>query len=282
MEVILAKEAGFCFGVRDAIKAAQQAAASNKNVFTHGPLIHNPQMVMDLEDMGIKAVDSVEELDEGTLVIRAHGVPDSVLKGAKSKGLNVIDATCPLVNALHILSKDLESKGYQILIFGQAKHPEIIGTAGNLKNPIIVETLDDAKKVLFTDKIAIVSQTTQMLESFEEICHELKNHCNELKIQNTICHPTKVKQKSAQDLSRKVDLMVVVGGKNSSNTIKLAKICSKNTETKHIEEASELRSEWFIGKDKVGITAGASTPDNIIDSVYQRIKDISQASNGIS
>lgn len=269
MKIYLAKHAGFCFGVKRAIDIATKTAG--KNVYTLGPLIHNTQVVEDLEKKGIRCAESLSEIPEGTVIIRAHGVPPQTIQQAKNLGLKVIDATCPYVKKVHNITKKLQEEGYQVIIFGEKEHPEVIGVKGNSENAIVIENLEEAKKLGNYEKIGLVSQTTQSKEKFKEAAEELKNHTNKLKVCDTICAATEKRQQAAIELAKKADLMIILGGYNSGNTRRLAELCSKETKTLHIEQPSELNKEVLKGKEKIGITAGASTPDYLIKELTEKL-----------
>ncbi|MBW2980315.1 4-hydroxy-3-methylbut-2-enyl diphosphate reductase [Candidatus Woesearchaeota archaeon] len=270
MRIKKAKHSGFCFGVK---RAVESALGTEGEVKTLGPLIHNPQFIAELEKKGIKSVDSVDEVEKGSLIIRAHGVPDSVIEKARGKGLNVTDLTCPFVRKVHDYAKEFYKQGYSVVVVGEKNHPEVVGIIGNIDG-IVVGNADDARKLGRFEKIGVVAQTTQSLENFNNVVDELKKHTDELKVHNTICSETDSRQKHAIELAKEVDLMIVIGGRNSGNTRRLAQLCSKLTETKHIESEDELKEGWFAGKGCVGITAGASTPDSTIKKIEDRIREI--------
>ncbi|MBW2977828.1 4-hydroxy-3-methylbut-2-enyl diphosphate reductase [Candidatus Woesearchaeota archaeon] len=276
-KITLAKHAGFCFGVKRALNIVTSAKNKNKtkkvNIF--GPLIHNPQEIKRLEKKGIKTVYKLHKNLKDILVIRAHGVPDSLIKRAKAKGLKTIDATCPFVKQVHVISKDLEKKGHQVVVFGDAYHPEVVGIAGNLKDPIVVEEPELIEHFPFIEKMALVAQTTQNQKKFNKAAKLLKSRCNKLIAKNTICNATEQRQNASKKLAEKSDIMIVIGGQNSGNTKRLNQICkSLQKNTYHIETEKELKKQWFDNKKKIGITAGASTPDWIIRKVISRIKEI--------
>jgi len=195
-------------------------------------------------------------------------------KRAKAKGLKIIDATCPFVKQVHIISTDLEKQGCQVVVFGDAYHPEVVGIAGNLKEPIVIEEPELVKHFPFIEKIAFVAQTTQNKKKFEKAAKLLKSKCKELIVRNTICNATEQRQNASRKLAEKADIMIIIGGKNSGNTKRLYQICeSVKNDCYHIETDKELKKEWFDGKVIVGVTAGASTPDWIIDNVINKIKE---------
>jgi 4-hydroxy-3-methylbut-2-enyl diphosphate reductase len=264
-----AKCSGFCFGVKRAVDSASKMGGEVK---TLGPLIHNPQVIAELEKNNIKAVNSVEDIKEGPLVIRAHGVSDSVLEKAKAKGLKVIDLTCPFVKKVQDYAKELHKGGYKVIVVGEKNHPEVAGIIGNIEGHVI-NGPEDARKLSNYKKIGVVAQTTQSNENFNKTVEELKKHADEIKVHNTICFETNLRQKHAVELAKEVDLMIVVGGYNSANTQRLAKLCSEIVNTKHIETADDLDKTILDDVNAVGITAGASTPDKIIEDVIEIIKD---------
>ncbi|MBU3941476.1 MAG: 4-hydroxy-3-methylbut-2-enyl diphosphate reductase [Nanoarchaeota archaeon] len=267
MKIICAENMGFCFGV----KRALDIALKEKDAYTLGQLIHNPQVVGLLEERGIKETKSVDDIKRGTLIITAHGTIKSNIEKAKSKGLRIIDTTCPLVKRVHELAGEFDEKGYKIILFGDKEHPEVKGIVSNTKDVIIISSDGEVRKLKF-DKACFLSQTTQSLEKFNEIADVLKKNISNLRIFNTICNATKKRQGSALKLAKKVDMMIVIGGYNSANTKMLSQICSKIVETKHIEKAGELDDAWFNGKNIIGLTAGASTPDWVIKNIKEKIE----------
>jgi len=268
MKVKLATKHGFCFGVKKAVDCVLKLK-SNAN--TIGPLIHNPQFVKELEKKGIKSVDTIAEIDEKTAIIRTHGISDKLIEELKKLDIEIIDLTCPFVKTVQNHAKELESNGYQVIIVGKKGHPEVETIKDNLKNGIILNELEEATSLPKYEKIGIVAQTTQKAGHFMEIGDELKKHAKETKLINTICNATQERQEAALELAHEVDIMIVVGGKNSSNTKQLTTLCSPLVETHHIETASELKEDWFKNKEIAGITAGASTPNSIIEEIKERL-----------
>ena len=277
MRVKLSKDAGFCFGVKRAINTALKANSISGSVYTYGPIIHNPQVVKDFDLKGIKAVENLKNVKEGsTIIIRTHGVPPEVERQFKLKKLRIIDATCPFVKKPQEYVRQLSRDGYTPIIIGEADHPEVIGIKGYAgKIAIVVGTPAEAEKVHPVKKMGIVVQTTQSNGNFSAIMKVLSGKSREFRILNTICNATHERQDSALKLAGEVDIMIVVGGKNSANTKHLAEVCeTTGVETRHIEAASELQTAWFRGKKTAGVTAGASTPDWIIKEVAERIKKL--------
>jgi small subunit ribosomal protein S1 len=274
MKVMLADKAGFCFGVKRAINTAFEAAPKG-NVYCLGPLIHNPQEVERLRQAGVRTVEDLSSLHPGDhLIIRSHGVPPQVLAQARNKGLTIIDLTCPFVGKAQRDAEALYKEGYQVVVVGEKKHPEvqsILGYAGG--NSLVLETVEDVADTKFQPRLGIVAQTTQSYGNFSEIVLKLLSLSKELKVFNTICNSTKERQDSARVLAGQVDVMLVVGGRNSANTGRLVSVCRQTGKpTYHIEVADEIRPEWLEGVARVGVTAGASTPDWVLENVLNKLK----------
>ncbi len=277
MEIIVARSAGFCFGVKRAINLANSCAGKDGGgTFTLGPIIHNPQEVKRLEKSKIFAKKSIDEIDSGTVIIRSHGVKVDELEAAKKKGLNVVDATCPFVKKAQELVSLLTKEGYFVVLVGEKDHPEVKGLVSYGGDKVMVaaspKELKDLPRLV---KIGIVAQTTVPIDRLEDIVRFCLNKAQELKIFNTICNATSIRQRESVELAAKVDCMVVVGGRNSANTRRLAELCSSiQPKTYHIEVSEELKPEWFVGTHKVGVTAGASTPEWIIEDVVSKISSL--------
>jgi 4-hydroxy-3-methylbut-2-enyl diphosphate reductase len=274
MEIFLADKAGFCFGVKRAINTAYEAAGKGR-VYCLGPLIHNPQEVERLRQAGIETVTDFSTLKPGdSLIIRSHGVPPRVLTQARGMGLTIIDLTCPFVGKAQRDAEVLQKEGYQVVVVGEKKHPEvqsILGYAG--ENAIVVETEEDIEGLKLQARVGVVAQTTQSYSNFSEIVLKLLRLSKELKVFNTICSSTKERQEAARILASQVDVMLVVGGRNSANTSRLASLCRQEGKpTYHIELAEEIQAEWLEGIRTVGVTAGASTPDWVVEGVLARLK----------
>lgn len=277
-----AVHAGYCWGVERAIDMVHQTTETHQNVpvRTLGPIIHNPQVVQSLAEKGASTVESLEDMPVGgTVIIRTHGVPPETYKQAEQRNLTLVDATCPLVTLVQNRAKQLVNEGYHLVIFGNSKHPEVIGTLGHAGgHATIIEKPEDACTVkLANKKVGLVVQTTQEPERLSAVLANLAPRCKELKVFNTICNPTIERQDAARDLAREVQLMIVVGGKNSSNTRHLATVCQQEgVITYHIEEPAEVEARWFAGVKDVGVTAGASTPGYLMDQVITRITELEQ------
>lgn len=276
-KIIVAKNAGFCFGVKRAVDMVDALLREEKEIYMIGELVHNNQVIDILKQKGLKTVNSLDEIpNAGTMVIRSHGVPVGIIDEAKNRGIEIIDATCPFVNKARIVANNFYKKGYDILICGDKNHAEIVGINSLTNNTAkIVNDIEQIKDLKFEKSIiGIMSQTTYKLNFFKEVVAELLN-CGYKKIviENTICLDSTTKQNEIKVLSTDVDVMIVVGGKSSSNTNKLAEISmAAGTKTYHIETANELKKEWLKGADKIGIAAGASTAQFLIDEVVGGLK----------
>lgn len=279
MDIKLAPNAGFCFGVRAAINKGEKLIEEGKGpIATLGPLIHNPQEVARLESLGIRSYDELDDIQEQNVLIRTHGVAPSVYREIENAGHTYFDCTCPKVKKVQQLAREHAEAGYQVLILGDRNHPEVMAIVGWTNDTAIVFISLDELKALSLDgkKICLVSQTTEKLERFESAVAYLESlSLEELVIHNTICAATRDRQSDASALASQVDLMVVIGGYNSANTCKLVSICQDvGVTTKHVESAADLQDEWFEGIDKIGLTAGASTPDWIIREVIDKMEEL--------
>ncbi|MCS7214735.1 MAG: 4-hydroxy-3-methylbut-2-enyl diphosphate reductase [Thermodesulfovibrio sp.] len=281
--IVLVEGAGFCFGVKRAIDIAFDVAQKHKdNVFTLGPIIHNPQVVEKLKDLGVHPIDDISQEKIKTLIIRAHGIPKEKFNEIKKLGCEIIDATCPFVKKAQNLAEKLASEGYQVLIIGDKKHPEVKGILSYAgEKAVVIEKennqFDKDEKIPSLDKkIGIIQQTTQPLHKAKEIMNRIINSLSEfeeIRIFNTLCNFTSKRLEETKKVAKEVELMLVVGGKNSANTTQLANLCKEiGVKTYHIEDAQEIKIEWFSSAKKIGVTAGASTPQWIIDEVIDRIK----------
>lgn len=274
LKVELARHAGVCYGVERALKMAAEAAGTGAKVRTLGPLIHNPQAVESLRARGVEVAGCLDEVDDGTLVIRTHGVDPALIEQAGVKGLDVVDATCPFVSTAQQAAARLHADGYTVVIVGEADHPEVEGILAHAgPDAIVVEEVADLPAKLPSRRVGVVVQTTQSLARLTAVVDALLPRTGELKVHNTICSATGQRQRAAEELARDVDVMIVVGGLNSGNTTRLAEICLQvNPRTHHVETASELMPEWFAGASRVGVTGGASTPDEQISGVVAAIE----------
>lgn len=276
-EVKLAVSAGFCFGVERAVKMAVSALDEfGGPVYTLGPIIHNPQEVLRLQDMGIRMARTLEEIPEGTVVIRSHGAPKGVIEQAEEMGLKVVDATCPLVQRLKERVRELADQGYQVIIVGESDHPEVMAVLSYAPDScLVVRGLEGVEPGNLNKKVGLVAQTTQSLENLQAVASLCIYHCREVRTYNTICHATHKRGAEALELAGQVDVMIVVGGKNSANTTRLAQAVSQGgTTTYHIESAAELIDLEIPPGAPIGVTAGASTPGWVIDEVLSALKSM--------
>lgn len=280
MEVRIAENAGFCFGVKRAMNMAwdELENKTSDNVYSLGPLIHNKQAVDKYKEKGLIEMDSLDKIpSDSKLIIRSHGVGKKIYTDSESKNMDIVDTTCPFVKKIHDIVKEFSHKGYKIIIVGNATHPEIIGINGWCDNEaIIINREEEIDNITFNnnDRYCVVSQTTANLESFDKIVSKLKSKIEDLTVNNTICFATKERQLSATDLAKEVDCMVVIGGKHSSNTQKLVNICKNIVPTFSIETKEELEKSKLEKFKVAGVTAGASTPDWIIEEVIEYLKEI--------
>lgn len=274
MRVEVAKHAGICYGVERALKLAAGAAESGSPVHTLGPLIHNPQAVSALKQRGVEVASSLTEVPTGTLVIRTHGVEPATIELARASGLDVIDATCPHVSKAHEAAEELRRGGYVVVIVGEADHPEVEGIMAHAGGEaIVVSSAEELPERLGSRRIGIVVQTTQSLRRLDEVVEAILPRASEVRVFNTICSATSKRQRAAEELAATVDVMIVVGGHNSGNTTRLVEICSAvNSRVHHVETPDELDSAWFDAAESVGVTAGASTPDEQMQAVIRAIE----------
>lgn len=278
MQIIITQNAGFCFGVERAIKMAYDASDKHDSeIYTLGPIIHNPQVVSNLAEEGVVAKESVDDLNKGTVIIRSHGVAAETMKEVMGKkNLDVLDATCPFVKKAQNNANRLSSQGYAVLIVGDERHPEVKGIISYVDGPVYVAgTVNDVKKMPKFSRLGIVAQTTQSLENFNEIVDACMSKVKDLKICNTICDATEVRQNESTELAKKVDCMIIIGGYNSANTKRLTFLCLEiQSNSHHIEAVGDINMAWFDGVDRVGVTAGASTPSSVIEEVKEKIEEI--------
>jgi len=271
MSVRIAKNSGFCFGVKRAIKVALKTSKDNNEVVTLGPIIHNPQMVAKLEQENIIKVDNIEQIKGRPTIIRSHGVKKEILNKLEQNNIEIINATCPYVSKTQDYAKSLSEDGYELIIMGDRNHPEVKALRSYVdKEVMIVANASELPDKQFK-KVGIISQTTRRVEDLQELVKELVPLCHEVRVINTICNATTIRQNSTLALAKESEVMIVVGGKNSSNTKMLAKICESFVKTYHIEVAEEIDKKWFNDKQDIGLTAGASTPDWVIVEVYNKI-----------
>lgn len=287
MELIIGKTAGFCFGVRNAVdKTYEQLKSNTQNLYCLGELVHNEKIVSDLDKNGVTTIDNIEDIpNNSNVIIRAHGVEPKVYDVAKEKNISIIDLTCPKVAKIHEIANEFAKNGYYIMLTAENKHPETIGTKGFCgKNCTILENVEDIEGAIESfkksnlSKILIVSQTTFSMEKFDSIVNKIKENINcKIEIKNTICNATAMRQAETEELSKQVDLMIIIGGKNSANTKRLYDIACKNCnsailiQNKDDKDFKETMKNKF---NKIGIMAGASTPQESVNDVIEYIKDI--------
>jgi len=285
MEIVLAEKMGFCFGVKRTVEIAfKMIENKEKNVITFGPIIHNEDLTNHLKQNGIDYVNSLDEIPDNVnkVIIRTHGARKEIINTLKKKGINVIDGTCPYVMRVHRIVEKLSKENYPILVIGNKDHPEIIGLTGYIENVpcFVVKSLEEVIELKNSGhfdkmkKIGIVTQTTEKIEKVRQIVNYIMDFIPEVRYFKTICYATDENQGAIHKLAPTVDVVIVIGGKHSSNTIKLYEIAKKYCDrTYHIQNEKDLKIEWFRESDKVGITAGASTPPWIIQKVVEKLKE---------
>jgi 4-hydroxy-3-methylbut-2-en-1-yl diphosphate reductase len=311
MEIMVAKHAGFCFGVKRAIDIAEDVASRNNGkTYVYGQLVHNERVIDELKEKEIEFVENIENIPQNAVtVLRAHGEPGTTYSQLNIKGISnattLKDATCPLVTLVHNVAIKLRQNGYEVILFGKRNHPEAIGTSYHIKKDrtFIIESPDNVEELVEHlnkngfSKIAIISQTTMSVQGykdlikgvnnlsgreFEELHLSLKDMSKPYVYIDTICNPTKQRQLDTDEIAKKADIMIVIGGKNSSNSKELAaKSREYGVETHFIQSVEQLQERWFEDKEKIGITAGASTPDITIEEVVDKIKQITDQSDNI-
>jgi len=282
MKILLAKSAGFCFGVKRATNMAFEAAEGCRNICSLGPIIHSPQVVERLAAKGVQVVDRVEDIREQKVIIRSHGVTAKEFDQLSGKSLTIIDATCPFVKKAQQHAAFFSREGYHLVLVGEAEHPEVQGIVSFARNgPVtVVATPEDAERLPRCSKIGVVAQTTQSLGNFQQIVALCLRKSKEVRVFNTICDATSVRQEEARNIAGQVELMLVIGGFNSANTTRLAIICRELQEnTHHLETADDVEPDWFENVSSVGITAGASTPGWLIEQVVNRVEEYSADEN---
>lgn len=281
MKVVVAKTAGFCFGVHRAVNTVyEQVEKGTGPIYTYGPIIHNEEVVRDLEERGVKIIRNEQELKEireGTVIIRSHGVPERIGREIENQGLTLVDATCPFVKKIHNIVKKKSGEGYQIVIIGTASHPEVEGIMGWSSSPVtVIETEEEAENFRPEGEkpLCIVSQTTFNYKKFNKLVEIIsKMRYDSSDILNTICNATEERQTEARAIARMADAMIVIGGKHSSNTQKLFEICRHECEnTYYIQTLGDLDLRLLPSRGCVGITAGASTPNNLIEEVSKQCR----------
>lgn len=280
MRITRARALGTCFGVRDAIDAALSSSISTDLTIV-GQLVHNPQTVQKLREAGVQMVDSIDdEITTRNVMITAHGAPASIKQKLTDRGHAVYDATCPLVLRVHQAIRRLVDEGWYPVVIGQPEHVEVRGIVGDLDEYTIISSVDDLSQLEGRTRLGIVCQTTHRIRQAREILDQIGQRFPDMEVEfiDTVCKPTKDRQEAVEELSVEVDVMLVVGGSNSSNTLKLLKVCKeKGIMAHHIESDAQLDPEWFVSAEHVGITAGTSTPHEVIDQIHARLIQISKS-----
>ena len=275
MKIEKARSYGFCFGVKRAVEIAEES----KDAVTLGPLIHNPLEIERLaKNYNVKYIDTIEDIDENIkrVIVRTHGIPKEKLKKLKEKNVEIIDATCPFVKKPQEIVEEMSKRGYDIVIFGDKNHPEIQGVMSySIHNRVyVVLTPKELKNIKLKEHIATVAQTTRKISDYLKITDYLIKNYKEVRVFNTICNATFENQDAVKDLAKKADIMIIIGGKNSSNTKQLYNIAKEFCEAYLVESEEELKKEWFEGKAHCGISAGASTPEWLVEKIISRIKEM--------
>ncbi len=277
MKIILAQSAGFCFGVKRATQMAFEAADQNSRLCSLGPIIHSPQLVEKLAEKGVEVIRNVEDISGGAVIIRSHGVTAGELEAIFARELEIVDATCPFVKKAQEYAALLRQEGYAVVLVGEKDHPEVQGIISYAKDGEVFVVADrrQAERLPRRRRMGVVAQTTQSLENLREVVEICLGKSKEMRVFNTICDATMVRQNEARTIARQADLMLVVGGYNSANTTRLAQICTDiQPRTHHVETAGQIDPAWFSGVSTVGVTAGASTPRWIIEEVVEKLTEI--------
>ncbi len=274
MKVMVAEKCGFCPGVRAAINLAQDTLADHDRVYSLGHIIHNEDMVNQLSEAGLSTVDSIETIESGTVLIRSHGATLDELEEIRQKGLNIVDATCVLVKRVQKIARQLNEEGYEVVMIGDKGHPEVKAVVGSTDGVKVVGSPEDLDKISLNKKIGVICQTTQSPGHFADMIAAISRRgFAEMKVINTLCRETMARQTAAVKLCRQVDAMFVLGGSHSANTRKLAELCKKhNPHTYHLQNWAELDKTCLFGMTMAGVTAGASTPDNVVAEFVRNLE----------
>lgn len=280
MKVLVAEKCGFCPGVRTAINLAQKTLTDEDNVYSLGHIIHNEDMVNQLSEAGLSTVDSIETIESGTVLIRSHGATQAELDEIRDKGLKIADATCVLVKRVQKIARQLNEEGYKVVMIGDRNHPEVKAVVGFADDIEVVAAESDLDKINAKKKLGVICQTTQSAEHFADMIAAIsRKGFTEMKVINTLCRETTARQTAAVKLCKRVDVMFVLGGLHSANTRKVAELCKKyNSETYHLQNWAELDRNCLFGKMTAGVTAGASTPDNVIEEFVRNLEAYKPAS----
>ena len=281
MKIYLAKDAGYCFGVRDAVNLANDTLDTDGEIYMLGTIVHNERVIKNLSEKGAKVVNSIDDVPEDkTLLFRAHGTVPELWEKASDKKIKLVDGTCPLVTEIHHEIKLLEKEGRKTIIIGDHGHDEVVAIAGQVTNPIVLSNIDEAKKLRKMKKAGVVTQSTQMIENVQEIINVLMQKVFDLRFINTICYPTRRNHEQIKELSINCDVMIVIGSFTSANSKRLTQLAlERNKRSYQVTGAKDLEISWFNKCDTVGISAGASTPDETIHEVVEKIKIIGKISD---
>lgn len=281
MKITIAKDAGYCFGVRDAVDIAYKTAREHGEVYMLGHIVHNEKVVDDLAEAGARVVNEITAVPEGKPVLfRAHGTAKSIWEEARATGINIVDATCPLVRDIHHEVSNLDDKGYKIIIIGDHGHDEVVGIASQVKEATVIATPDEAQLLSKIKRAGVVSQSTQSIENLQAIINVLMTKVHDLRFINTICFPTKRNQEQIVELADSCDMVIVIGSFTSANSKRLTQLAlSQNDRSYQVTAAEDLDPKWFVNIKTVGISAGASTPDTVIKAVTQAIEKIAKQQN---
>jgi (E)-4-hydroxy-3-methyl-but-2-enyl pyrophosphate reductase len=276
MNVLVAEKCGFCHGVRNAISVAERILAEENDVYSLGPIIHNRDVVKRLAKNGLKTVDNVEDIKSGTVLIRSHGAAPEQIAKLRGKGLNIVDATCVLLKRVQHIARELEMDGYKVVVIGDENHPEVKAVVGCVRDVVVIADESDLHKLPGNAKLGVVCQTTQSPDHFGKMLSAMgREGFSELKVINTLCKEAIKRQESAVQLCRQVDLMFVLGGLESANTRRLAELCKEvNSQTFHLQNWNELDKSVLADKKTAGVTAGASTPDWIINEFVKNLESL--------
>jgi 4-hydroxy-3-methylbut-2-enyl diphosphate reductase len=284
MEIVRAHSMGFCFGVRDAIEVVRELGQAGTEVYTLGAIVHNPQVASELEKINVHVVDSLDDAPNGSLIaITAHGAPPNLEEEAEQRGFRVIDTTCPLVTRIQKTAADLVQQRYSVLVYGDPNHKEVKGIVGwSGGRAKVIGSLDDLEGWEPTRRVALISQSTSNVEKFIALAREVVGAMVargvEIRVINTICRPTKDRQRAVRELAREVEVVIAVGGWASANTRKLVQAAKEEgAQAYQVSDPSELQAEWFAGVQRVGLTAGASTPDSVIEETEERIRALADS-----
>jgi len=285
MEILLAREMGFCFGVRRAVEMMEEATQDTGPMVSLGSVVHNPQVVERLKDRGLDVIASIDEVDARPVAITAHGASESVVLELERKGVTVVDTTCPIVTRSQQWAKRLADDGFAVIVYGDPNHKEVKGVLGWAEGKAIAVPSIDELDMLpenLSGRVGVLSQTTETEGHFAEFVRALlekrMDQISELRVINTLCNATTSQQAAAEELAHQVDLMIVIGGRESANTRHLAEVArEEGCETFHVESADEIRPEWLADRERVGVTAGASTPDSAVDAVVARLRELAPA-----